>query len=68
MENCDCREDDCAVLLKKMQKNIVNVEKKYFLYISVFKLAEISEDLGGAMSGISVDSLEDEEKLAVRGW
>ena len=31
-------------------------------------LAEISEDLGGAMSGISVDSLEDEEKLAVRGW
>ena len=27
-----------------------------------------AEDLGGAMSGISVDSLEDEEKLAVRGW
>lgn len=31
-------------------------------------LAEISEDLGGAMSGISVGSLHDEELLAVRGW
>ncbi|MCR8744581.1 pyridoxal 5'-phosphate synthase lyase subunit PdxS [Romboutsia lituseburensis] len=32
------------------------------------KLAEISEDLGGAMSGMSVSSLSDNEKLAVRGW
>lgn len=31
-------------------------------------LAEISEDLGGAMSGVSVGSLHDEELLAVRGW
>lgn len=31
-------------------------------------LAEISEDLGGTMSGVSVGSLHDEELLAVRGW
>ncbi|MBU5307897.1 pyridoxal 5'-phosphate synthase lyase subunit PdxS [Clostridioides mangenotii] len=31
-------------------------------------LAEISKDLGGAMSGISVLTLPEEEKLAVRGW
>lgn len=31
-------------------------------------LAEISKDLGGAMSGISVSTLPEEEKLAVRGW
>ena len=31
-------------------------------------LAQISEDLGEAMSGISVDSLADKELLAVRGW
>ncbi len=31
-------------------------------------LAEISEDLGEAMSGISVSSLREEEQLAVRGW
>ena len=31
-------------------------------------LAEISEDLGGAMSGVSVGSLHDEELVAVRGW
>ena len=31
-------------------------------------LAEISEDVGGAMSGVSVGSLHDEELLAVRGW
>ena len=31
-------------------------------------LAEISEDLGGAMSGVSVGSLHDEELLAIRGW
>lgn len=32
------------------------------------QLAQISEDLGGAMSGMSVSSLNDNEKLAVRGW
>lgn len=31
-------------------------------------LAEISKDLGVAMSGISVSTLPEEEKLAVRGW
>ena len=31
-------------------------------------LAEISEDLGGAMSGVAVNSLEDKELLATRGW
>ena len=31
-------------------------------------LADTSEDLGGAMSGVSVGSLHDEELLAVRGW
>ena len=31
-------------------------------------LAEISEDLGGAMSGVAVGSLQDKELLAVRGW
>ena len=45
---------------------LFSAEEKSDLFFS--KLAEISEDLGGAMSGISVDSLEDEEKLAVRGW
>ncbi|WP_343344163.1 pyridoxal 5'-phosphate synthase lyase subunit PdxS [Terrisporobacter petrolearius] len=31
-------------------------------------LAQISEDLGGAMSGIAVNTLEDKELLAARGW
>lgn len=31
-------------------------------------LAEISENLGEAMSGISVSSLKEDEQLAVRGW
>ena len=31
-------------------------------------LAEISEDLGEAMVGISVGSLREQEKLATRGW
>lgn len=44
------------------------IVKAVTYYNNPVKLAEISEDLGGAMSGISVDSLEDEEKLAVRGW
>ncbi|MEG1285407.1 MAG: pyridoxal 5'-phosphate synthase lyase subunit PdxS [Romboutsia sp.] len=32
------------------------------------ELADISEDLGGAMSGMSVASLNSDEKLAIRGW
>jgi len=32
------------------------------------KLAEVSEGLGEAMSGIAVSSLEDKNKLAGRGW
>lgn len=31
-------------------------------------LAEISEDLGGAMGGVAVNTLEDKELLAARGW
>lgn len=31
-------------------------------------LAQISEDLGGAMSGVAVNTLEDKELLASRGW
>ena len=31
-------------------------------------LAEISEDLGEAMSGVAVNTLEDKELLASRGW
>lgn len=50
------------------QKRAKAIVKAVTYYNNPVKLAEISEDLGGAMSGISVDSLEDEEKLAVRGW
>lgn len=32
------------------------------------KLAELSEDLGEAMSGLSVESLSEDEKLSKRGW
>ncbi len=31
-------------------------------------LAEVSEDLGEPMVGINIDTLPDEERLAVRGW
>lgn len=31
-------------------------------------LAEVSEDLGEAMVGLTVDKLSEEEKLAKRGW
>ena len=31
-------------------------------------LAEVSEDLGEPMVGINIDSLADQEKMAVRGW
>ena len=50
------------------QKRAKAIVKAVTYYNNPVKLAEISEDLGGAMSSISVDSLEDEEKLAVRGW
>ena len=50
------------------QKRAEAIVKAVTYYNNPVKLAEISEDLGGAMSSISVDSLEDEEKLAVRGW
>ena len=50
------------------QKRAEAIVKAVTYYNNPVKLAEISEDLGGAMSCISVDSLEDEEKLAVRGW
>ncbi len=32
------------------------------------KLAEISEDLGTAMSGLNVDTLPEEDRMAKRGW
>ena len=32
------------------------------------KLAEISEDLGEAMVGIEIDTLDKNERLASRGW
>ena len=37
-------------------------------YNDADKLAEISEDLGEAMVGISCNDLEDKERLAGRGW
>ena len=50
------------------QKRAEAIVKAVTNYNNPKKLAEISEDLGGAMSGISVSSLENNEKLAVRGW
>ena len=31
-------------------------------------LAEVSKGLGAAMRGISMESIPDQERLAVRGW
>jgi len=31
-------------------------------------LAEVSEDLGEPMVGINIDTLTDQDKMAVRGW
>lgn len=50
------------------QKRAEAIVKAVTHYNNPKKLAEISEDLGDAMSGISVSSLLNEEKLAVRGW
>ena len=37
-------------------------------YNDPVKLAEISEDLGEAMVGIEIDTLDKNERLASRGW
>ncbi|MBO3444965.1 pyridoxal 5'-phosphate synthase lyase subunit PdxS [Clostridium sp. CCUG 7971] len=50
------------------EKRAEAIVKAVTHYNNPKKLAEISEDLGDAMSGISVSSLQNEEKLAVRGW
>ncbi|WP_315168045.1 pyridoxal 5'-phosphate synthase lyase subunit PdxS [Clostridioides mangenotii] len=50
------------------QKRAEAIVKAVINYNNSKFLAEISKDIGGAMSGISVSSLQDEEKLAVRGW
>jgi pyridoxal 5'-phosphate synthase pdxS subunit len=50
------------------QKRAEAIVKAVTYYNDPVKLAEISEDLGGAMSGIAVDSLSEDRKLAVRGW
>lgn len=50
------------------EKRAEAIVKAVTHYNNPKKLAEISEDLGDAMSGISVSSLANEEKLAVRGW
>ncbi|WP_330372579.1 pyridoxal 5'-phosphate synthase lyase subunit PdxS [Metaclostridioides mangenotii] len=50
------------------QKRAEAIVKAVINYNNSKFLAEISKDLGGAMSGISVSSLQEEEKLAVRGW
>lgn len=44
------------------------IVKAVTYYSNPIKLAEISENLGEPMSGISVNSLTDSEKLSVRGW
>lgn len=50
------------------QKRAEAIVKAVINYNNSKILAEISKDIGGAMSGISVSSLQEEEKLAVRGW
>ncbi|WP_042274334.1 pyridoxal 5'-phosphate synthase lyase subunit PdxS [[Clostridium] dakarense] len=50
------------------EKRAEAIVKAVTNYNNPKKLAQISEDLGKAMSGVSVDSLQNEEKLAVRGW
>nr|WP_024621316.1 pyridoxal 5'-phosphate synthase lyase subunit PdxS [Clostridioides mangenotii] len=50
------------------QKRAEAIVKAVINYNNSKFLAEISKDIGGAMSGISVSSLQEEEKLAVRGW
>jgi len=50
---------------KKRAKAIVEAVT---YYKDAAKLAEISEGLGEAMSGIAVSSMDDKNKLAGRGW
>nr|WP_330409747.1 pyridoxal 5'-phosphate synthase lyase subunit PdxS [Romboutsia maritimum] len=50
------------------EKRAEAIVKAVTYYNNPKKLAEISENLGEAMSGISVSSLGSNEKLAIRGW
>ena len=50
------------------EKRAAAIVKAVTYYNDPMKLAELSEDLGEPMSGISVDSLKDDNKLAERGW
>lgn len=50
------------------QKRAEAIVKAVTNYNNPKILAEISEDLGGAMSGVAVNTLEDKELLATRGW
>lgn len=50
------------------QKRAEAIVKAVTYYNDPIILAEISEDLGDAMSGISVGSIKEDDKLATRGW
>lgn len=50
------------------QKRAEAIVKAVTFYNDPKKLAALSEDLGEAMSGISVQSLDENMKLATRGW
>lgn len=50
------------------QKRAEAIVKAVSNYNNPKVLAQISEDLGGAMSGVAVNTLEDKELLASRGW
>lgn len=50
------------------QKRAEAIVKAVTNYNNPKVLAEISEDLGGAMSGVAVNTLQDKELLAARGW
>ncbi|WIF95352.1 pyridoxal 5'-phosphate synthase lyase subunit PdxS [Caminicella sporogenes] len=50
------------------RKRAEAIVKAVTYYNDPVKLAELSEDLGEPMSGISVQSLEDKNKIADRGW
>ncbi len=50
------------------QKRAEAIVKAVTYYNDPVMLAELSEDLGEAMSGISVQSLEENNRLADRGW
>lgn len=50
------------------QKRAEAIVKAVTYYNDPVMLAQLSEDLGEAMSGIAIQSLEENKKLAVRGW